>query len=243
MSFLQEVKIKAMVACGRRCAICHKFCGNNMEVHHIKQEADGGSNDFENAIPLCFDCHAEVGQYNPRHPKGIKFTEAELRLHRDNWYNKFEEFPVAIDNPKNPKFVDMDTATYFELEKCLPNSVLQFLSELDFGIGKYPFGYLRDIERFPNLSRYPQYEYLDTELECSKADLAGSIEAFFSESLHYLHSDDGQWVMIPRDWKYINPDSYYHGVEVLNTASTDIWNKYCSYIKLCRRKLAVTVKY
>lgn len=90
MAFSEEIKTRAMVACGRCCCICHKFCGNNMEVHHIKAEADGGSNTFENAIPLCFDCHAEVRQYDPRHPKGIKFSEKELIQHRDNWYNSIK---------------------------------------------------------------------------------------------------------------------------------------------------------
>ena len=84
--FSEEIKRKAMVACGRHCCICHKFCGNNMEVHHIKAKADGGEDTFENAIPLCFDCHAEVRQYDPKHPKGIKFSEQELIQHRDNWY-------------------------------------------------------------------------------------------------------------------------------------------------------------
>ena len=57
-----------------------------MEVHHIKAKADGGPDTFENAIPLCFDCHAMVRQYDPKHPKGIKFSEKELIQHRDSWY-------------------------------------------------------------------------------------------------------------------------------------------------------------
>ena len=60
MAFSEDIKIKAMVACGRRCCICHKFCGNNMELHHIKARADGGEDIFQNAIPLCFDCHADT---------------------------------------------------------------------------------------------------------------------------------------------------------------------------------------
>lgn len=91
MSFSKEIKIKSMVASGRCCCICHKFCGNNMEVHHIKARADGGQDTFENAIPLCFDCHAEVRQYDPKHPKGIKFTEKELIMHRDQWYNEVKQ--------------------------------------------------------------------------------------------------------------------------------------------------------
>ena len=43
MPFSEDIKIKALVSCGRRCCICHKFCGNNMEIHHIKAKADGRS--------------------------------------------------------------------------------------------------------------------------------------------------------------------------------------------------------
>ena len=95
MAFPNEVKIKALVACGRRCCICHKFCGNNMEIHHIRHHAEGGNDTFENAIPLCFDCHAEVGQYDPKHPKGTKFSDKELIGHRDNWYQKVREESVS----------------------------------------------------------------------------------------------------------------------------------------------------
>lgn len=101
--FSEEIKRKAMVACGRHCCICHKFCGNNMEVHHIKAKADGGEDTFENAIPLCFDCHAEVRQYDPKHPKGIKFSEQELIQHRDNWYK--------IIQSGNQKVKDEDVST------------------------------------------------------------------------------------------------------------------------------------
>ena len=33
-----------------------------MELHHIKQVAYGGEDTFENCIPLCFDCHADMGK-------------------------------------------------------------------------------------------------------------------------------------------------------------------------------------
>lgn len=67
-----------------------------MELHHIKAHADDGEDTFENAIPLCFDCHAIVRQYDPKHPKGIKFTVNELIMHRDSWYKKVEQ--SIIDN-------------------------------------------------------------------------------------------------------------------------------------------------
>lgn len=102
MAFSEEIKIKAMIACGRCCCVCHKFCGNNMEVHHIKARAEGGQDTYENAIPLCFDCHAEVRQYDPKHPKGIKFTEKELIMHRDEWYRKVKQ-GVDKENEKKER--------------------------------------------------------------------------------------------------------------------------------------------
>lgn len=86
MGFSQSVKERAYIASARRCCVCKKFAGRNIEVHHITQKADGGEDSFDNAIPLCFDCHAEAGHYNPRHPKGAKYMPSELRAHRDSWY-------------------------------------------------------------------------------------------------------------------------------------------------------------
>lgn len=80
------VKDQALASCGRRCCICHKFCGGNIELHHIQAEADDGKSTLENCIPLCFNCHADVGHYNVRHPKGTKYRANELRIHRDEWF-------------------------------------------------------------------------------------------------------------------------------------------------------------
>ena len=83
MGFSPEVAERALLACARHCCLCHKLCGSKIETHHILQ---GGGDTFENCIPLCFDCHAEVGAYNTLHPKGKKFSVTELQGHRDRWY-------------------------------------------------------------------------------------------------------------------------------------------------------------
>ncbi len=64
-------------------------------MHHIIQEADGGSNDLDNAIALCFDCHADAGHYNPKHPRGTKFSPSELRRHRDNWHHTVRHHKIT----------------------------------------------------------------------------------------------------------------------------------------------------
>ena len=104
MSFSKDVVDLALVAAGRCCCICHKFCGVRIETHHIRPVSKGGDNSFENCIPLCFDCHAEVEHYNDQHPRGRKFSESELRKHRDTWFSKVEEMntltPPPSDSPQ-----------------------------------------------------------------------------------------------------------------------------------------------
>ena len=75
MSFPKNVEDQAFAACARRCCICQKFCGRKMELHHIKQRAYDGEDSFENCIPLCFDCHADMGKADPKHPKGKHYSE------------------------------------------------------------------------------------------------------------------------------------------------------------------------
>lgn len=103
MSFSKEIVEDALVACGRLCCICHKFCGVRIELHHIIPRHKGGDDSCENCIPLCFDCHAEVEHYNTDHPKGRKFTPGELTKHRDKWYAMVSELntpvPQASDLP------------------------------------------------------------------------------------------------------------------------------------------------
>lgn len=100
MSFKGDVKTKVLVACRRKCVLCGKFCGTKIELHHIKQQSDGGPDTFDNCIPLCFNCHADVRTYNPGHPKGTKYTEEELRIRRDIFYKEVEEGKQKCISPE-----------------------------------------------------------------------------------------------------------------------------------------------
>jgi hypothetical protein len=101
MGFLHDVMDEALVACGRTCCICRKFCGVNIEGHHIVPESKGGDGSFDNCIPLCFDCHADVGHYNKEHPRGRKYSSKELRKHRDNWYEHVKTMNSPQERPVN----------------------------------------------------------------------------------------------------------------------------------------------
>lgn len=90
MPFEIETKTEMFIRCARLCCLCLKQCGTNIEAAHIIDEANGGSNDADNGIPACFDCHQEIGAYNDRHPKGNKFRPAELKARRDRIYHLVE---------------------------------------------------------------------------------------------------------------------------------------------------------
>jgi HNH endonuclease len=73
MGFNRAEADALLVACHRRCCVCHRFCGFKMELHHMDQGSESEDDSIENAIPLCFECHAEVQLYNDSHPRGRKF--------------------------------------------------------------------------------------------------------------------------------------------------------------------------
>jgi hypothetical protein len=67
-----------------------------METDHIVQVADAGSDEIENAIPVCLECHAEIHAYNDRHPRGRKFYPEELRQHKKQWLNICANRPEVL---------------------------------------------------------------------------------------------------------------------------------------------------
>jgi hypothetical protein len=173
MGFSKEVKEKALVASARRCCVCKEFSGRNIEVHHIIQASQGGEDSFENAIPLCFDCHANAGHYNSKHPRGSKFSPEELRKHRDLWYKQVEEGKF--------KFNDIEISQQFFITnsfdivseitkgdfnnfpinevKLLQNELYNYLKEIDvFTDRKSDFyNYYKSKEEF--LERFPDAKY------------------------------------------------------------------------------------
>lgn len=96
MSFNKEEVSELLARCHRRCCICHSFCGVKMETDHIVPKDDGGPDEIDNAIPVCFNCHAEIHSYNDRHPRGRKFRPDELRRHKDQWLRVCDNNPQSL---------------------------------------------------------------------------------------------------------------------------------------------------
>jgi len=95
--FPQFVVESVLIKCRRHCCVCDTFCGQKIVTHHIESPDD---NSEDNAIPVCFDCHAEINSYNISHPLGRRFTPGELKKLRDETFKKYSfnvlSFPTGL---------------------------------------------------------------------------------------------------------------------------------------------------
>lgn len=84
MPFSDKIRREAKRAAHFKCCWCQQLRGS-LDAHHIKPEAEGGLNinTFDNAAPLCKECHDTYGS-NPN-------KRAEVRQRRDFWYKFCEE--------------------------------------------------------------------------------------------------------------------------------------------------------
>lgn len=234
MAFSSSVSDEVLIKCGRCCCICHVFCGTKMELHHIKQHADGGNDTAENCIPLCLNCHAEVKAYNPHHPKGKKYTEAELIGHRDNWYKKVENSNVV---QTNEKYRELDIKTYLKIKELF-ESERYFLCEQNFAFSFYR-SKLEALDKFEYLCGNPDFEFLDSDLESIKCSLFKSVTEFSNLIAQETFIKSSELSSVPEEWEIYQPERFCKAVENLGAYATNVWNDYCNLVKLARRKLLV----
>ena len=238
MSFPPLVAEKALVYCGRHCSICHKFCGTKIELHHIDANGD---DTYENCIPLCFDCHAEVKTYNPKHPKGRKYTDSELKAHRDRWYEKVEK---SYGITANPDYIELDRKVFSEIREILPSDKgsIVFLRIHDYG-ASFPSAIHDDLRNFMSRCIRPEFEFIDMDLEGIRTKLANSINDFLEAiALHTYSLDSRPYKSrVPKEWSYGSDEQqkeYHEAIAKLNQLKTNVYETYDEFVRLGRRKLA-----
>ena len=114
--FPQKDVDELLTACHRRCCICHRFCGVKIETDHMVPRDEGGQSTIDNAIAVCFECHAEIHSYNDRHPRGRKFRPEELRRHKQQWLEMCKTRPDIFNARFSPAEVGPLQALIDELE-------------------------------------------------------------------------------------------------------------------------------
>jgi hypothetical protein len=61
----------------------------DIEIHHIIFKGPKATNEPDNGIPLCYDCHGKVQRYNEDYPMGSKYKPEELKERREQVYDEF----------------------------------------------------------------------------------------------------------------------------------------------------------
>jgi hypothetical protein len=238
MSFPSKVAEQALIDCARHCCICHKFCGVKIELHHIKPASEGGEDTYENCIPLCLNCHAEVLSYNPKHPKGRKYTESELQGHRDGWYEKVKKSSGAMTNPD---YIELDREVFRQVREILPSTgAIQFIRVHPWGAA-FPLSRIDQLYHFLQHCDRPEFEFIDMDLEGLRADLAESADRFCAAIAIQTFPLDSrpEFSNVPREWEFTQMERYGKAIKELADLSNEVCDKYDELVRLGRRKLGI----
>jgi len=238
MSFSPKIKEDALVACGRHCCICHRFCGTKIETHHIVLKSDGGKDEFDNAISLCFDCHADMRSYDAKHPKGTKYSASELRRHRDNWYKKVAG-SSGLARPE--EVAATDKQVYEILVKVLPwDGGLHFIRHNNFAGYSFKLDRLHDIFEFLHECENPSFEFIDSDLEGLRVVLKTHVQNFLQLIAYETFSTNTAGVnAVPEEWEDEQPERFKKVVAGLHDSAQEICNTYDAIVKLATRKLGI----
>lgn len=231
-----------MVACGRCCCICHRFKGTKLELHHIALKSEGGTDSFENAIPLCFDCHAEQSSYDAKHPKGTKYQRGELLIHRDNWYARAASTNSEIQN------VELDRQVITLIKQLLPSrGVVHFLRKHDFAGGFY-LSSINPIKEFSQMQLDPEFEFLNSDLEQMLRECFVQIDVFLEKiavNTFEVHERNSDWRRVPSDWRRVprdwDPIVSADVSKQINAAATKLVESYDTLVRNSRRILVIRV--
>ncbi len=238
MPFPPDAKEDALVLCGRCCCICHKFCGTKIEVHHIREESEGGDDTIDNAISLCFDCHADMRSYDHKHPKGNKYTESELRRHRDSWYERIKGNIGVADRGT---VVETDKRVYELLVKTLPwDGSISFIRTNNFA--GFPFENVRlgDLHEFEHQCTNPAFEFIDPDIEALRATLLELIDDFTTTiTTETFPTQNVEWNSVPDEWKDEQSERFRRVVTELHSTAERIVETNDSLVKTATRKLGI----
>ena len=130
MGFNKNDIEQLLADCGRRCCICGNL--HKLQVHHIKPKEYGGTDDIENGIPLCPNCHDEVHTDYSSGKTTRTYSEGELKLHKQR--------TIGLVNGKGLE-KDIETPTLTSITVTPSNSYIghgstqQFLATAHYSNG------------------------------------------------------------------------------------------------------------
>ena len=174
--------------------------------------------------------------YDHRHPKGRKFSGAELIAHRDVWYTKYAGTggPTALLEHR-----DLDRTLFRRIMRELP---YDGVAQLRNRYGGQPFGrdQLSPLDAFLEECKDPSCEFLDADLEAALAALKAAIADYiYYVSVHVFVSHDQTELVIHPELKDRDPERYYEIVYEIADKEGALVDTYSALVKLARRKLGI----
>jgi hypothetical protein len=118
-----EVIDRLMVRCGRRCCICRRFRPTKLQVHHIVERNQGGSDEDDNLIVTCLSCHSDV---HTKVPFARRFSIAELKGHRTALISLVEAGTLAAGDSDD---TDEAVAIIVQEMRAVPKPQIELLPE------------------------------------------------------------------------------------------------------------------
>ncbi|MEE3808578.1 HNH endonuclease [Lysinibacillus fusiformis] len=133
MAFSEEVCSEVLAKCARVCCICREFKPLHVQVHHIREKAEGGTDDLDNAIPLCIECHASV---HTKSKMTKNFTKRELKKTRETVYEMVSMGRIPKSKSIERSEIESLSALFSEMfnkdkvKDTLSNEALEVLSTM-----------------------------------------------------------------------------------------------------------------
>lgn len=209
-----------------------------IEVHHIREESEGGDDTFDNAIALCFDCHGDMRSYDHKHPKGNKYSESELKRHRDNWYEKIKGNIGVADRPT---VVATDKNVYEVLVSVLPwDGSMSFVRHNNFAGFSFELARLNNLYEFEHRCEDPAFEFIDPDLEALRAKLSESIDEFtLIIGIETFPTHQLGWNSVPEGWEVEQPERFRDVVSKLHGTAERVVDTYDTLVRTATRKLGI----
>lgn len=228
--FSESVRQRALLACKRQCCLCGKHCHTRMELHHIVPAAKGGPGTFENCIPLCFDCHAEVEYYNPAHPKGTRYSPAELRARRDELYASMENAPGKPYEAPGVPLGERDLALLRLIAEKLPASAARDLFKHHNFLDSIRYECFRPMSDLMRFWDKDLHRFENRSLAARHAAFHAAIDRFEDLAMRFLTLEDGDILRLWHDEKPVWGDEDYprfcEMAEDLNRQGSLVWTAY-----------------
>ena len=241
MAFPKIIKDRILVECARHCCICHRFRGIHIELHHIKLQSEGGDDSFENCIPLCFDCHADMRSYDSLHPKGTKYSREELLLHRQSWLSKVASQKIKNPPSSYPIHEEMDKELLKKIKSILRWDIeIEAAKSRRFSRGPFNISIMRGFEIFTEEAyNNPSFEFLNLELESLLGELKKTTRDLCETIGYKVYPTKlgDNIVSIPSEWQYKQESRYMEAVKEIDSLTDPIVLAYDDLIKIGRRKL------